>query len=92
MEERFGNIFACAPAIRQFFAYYHRVGTILPTEDRQKPDEDFVKLRRRINFRDIFWFRNADMVNGRVLEAKVFFDLEEASSILVAELLLMSCC
>ncbi|KAI9703027.1 MAG: hypothetical protein M1820_006018 [Bogoriella megaspora] len=70
MEERFGNIFACAPAIRQFIAYRQRVGTVWPTASRQKPNEDFVKSRRQITLRDIFWYRHADFVNNQIFEAK----------------------
>lgn len=73
MEERFGHIFACAPAIRQLVAYRQRVGTSLPTQHRQKPNKDFVKMRRRINLRDILWYREAEMINGKVLEARPIF-------------------
>jgi hypothetical protein len=75
IEEKFGNIFACAPAIRQFWAYRKRVGTTLPTNKRQNPDEDFVKMRRRVNLRDIFWYRSADLSSDgtRVFDAKPAF-------------------
>lgn len=72
-EERFGNLFACAPAIRQFVAYYQRVGTSLPTYYRQDSNQDFVKMRHRINLRDVFWYRKAETLNGRVLEARPIF-------------------
>lgn len=69
MEDNFGILFACGPAIRQFFAYRRRVGTVLPTAHRQAPDEDFAKTRRRINLRDIFWYRKPELHGGRVVEA-----------------------
>ncbi|KAI9711269.1 MAG: hypothetical protein M1820_002256 [Bogoriella megaspora] len=64
-----GIIAACGPAIRQFVAYCMRTGTPLPSTDRQRPGEDFVKMRRRITIRDILWFRSPDPVSGRVLDA-----------------------
>lgn len=64
-----GIICACAPAIRQFVAYVKRTGTVLPTKDRQYPNQDFVKMRRRINLRDIFWYQSPHLITGRVLEA-----------------------
>ena len=73
VEEKVGIIIACGPALRQFVAYRQRVGTYLPSNDRQTPEADFVKMRRRINFRDIFWYRKATTTSGRVLDAQRTF-------------------
>ena len=73
IEDNFGVIFACAPAIRQLYAYHRRTGTILPGKDRQRPNEDFKKMRRKINFRDIFWYRQAVLTEGRVRDAHPIF-------------------
>lgn len=54
--EKLGIIFACGPALRQLYGYYKRVGTIKPTKNRQNPEQDFVKMRGRITWRDIFWY------------------------------------
>ena len=64
-----GIIVACGPAIRQFVAYVKRTGTALPSIDRQRPQEDFSKMRRRITIRDILWFRSPGLVTNRVLDA-----------------------
>ena len=68
-EIRLGIIFACAPAIRQFWAYRKRTKSALPTQHRQYPNEDFEKMRYRINMRDVFWYRKAPMIGDRVFEA-----------------------
>lgn len=60
IEEKCGIIFASMPAIRQFVAYYRRVGTFLPSSQRQTPGGDFVKMRARITLRDIIWYRRSD--------------------------------
>ena len=73
IEETFGTGFACAPALRQLYSYYRRTGSLLPEKDRQRPNEDFLKMRRKINIRDIFWYRKAVLVNGRVREAFPIF-------------------
>ncbi|KAI9658031.1 MAG: hypothetical protein M1821_002691 [Bathelium mastoideum] len=73
VEEKCGIIFASGPAIRQFIAYYRRVGTFAPTKKRQRPEEDFVGFRRRVNLRDIFWYRQAPVTNGRVLRPQQMF-------------------
>jgi len=68
-----GIIFACGPALRQFWAYRSRTHTFLPTKARQYPNEDFEKMRYRINMRDIFWYRKAQMVGNRVFDASPIF-------------------
>jgi len=68
-----GMIFACGPAIRQFWAYRSRTHTSLPTKHRQYPNEDFVKMRYRVNMRDIFWYRKAQMVGNKVFDATPIF-------------------
>lgn len=73
VEEKCGIIFASAPAIRQIIAYRLRVGTFKPSKERQAPDEDFTRFRWRINLRDIFWYRQAPMVNNRVLRPRRIF-------------------
>lgn len=72
-EVNLGMIFACGPAIRQFWAYRSRTHTSLPTKRRQYPNEDFEKMRYRINLRDIFWYRQAQMVGNRVFDAAPIF-------------------
>ncbi|KAI9667146.1 MAG: hypothetical protein M1831_001323 [Alyxoria varia] len=73
-EEKFGIIIACLPALRQFGAYRVRTGTFMPDRSkRQEPNEDFVKMRRRINLRDIFWYRKAVSTGGRVMDARPIF-------------------
>ena len=78
-EEKCGMIFACGPTIRQFFAYWRRVGTILPSHKRQKPEEDFVRMRRRVELRDLFWFRQPVMRDGRVIEVHPLFHGDKES-------------
>ena len=68
-----GMIFACGPAIRQFWAYRSRTHTSLPTKHRQYPNEDFVKMRYRVNMRDILWYRKAQMVGNKVFDATPIF-------------------
>lgn len=68
-----GIIFACGPAIRQYWAYRSRTHTSLPTKQRQYPNEDFEKMRYRINLRDIVWYRKAQMVGNRVYDAAPIF-------------------
>ena len=53
-EVKFGIIFACTPALRQFLAYRKKTKSFLLTKHRQYPNEDFEKMRYRINIRDIF--------------------------------------
>ena len=72
-EGRLGIIFACGPAVRQFWAYRTRTRTCLPTKHRQYPNEDFDKMRFRINLRDMFWYRKAQVVGSRVFEASPIF-------------------
>ena len=81
IEDNFGVIFACTPAIRQLYVYRHRTGTFLPRRDRQKPNEDFRKMRRKINFRDIFWYRQAVLIGGRVRDAHPIFEHQADSDI-----------
>ena len=78
-EAQLGVIFACGPAIRQFCAYYHRTRSFLPTRHRQYPNEDFEKMRWRINLRDLFWFRQAPMTGNRVFDAAPIFQRRLAS-------------
>jgi len=68
-----GIIFACGPALRQFWAYRSRTHTSLPTKARQYPNEDFEKMRYRINMRDIFWYRKARIIGNRVFDASPIF-------------------
>ena len=43
--------------MRQFFTYRRRMKTFLPTKSRNRPNDDFVAMRKRIKLRDIFWYR-----------------------------------
>ena len=70
VEEKAGIIFASCAVLRQFIAYRQRTGTVLPSSKRQKPDADFVKMRRKVNWRNIFWYRKPLTINGRVFEAQ----------------------
>ena len=72
-ETLLGIILACGPAIRQFFAYRKRTKSYLPNRERQYPNEDFEKVRFRVNLRDIFWYRHASMTGSRVFEARPIF-------------------
>ena len=72
-ETSLGIIIACGPALRQFWAYKKRAQTILPTKHRQYPNEDFEKMRYRINLRDIFWYRKAMIIGDRVFDAAPIF-------------------
>lgn len=76
-EDKLGIIFACGPAIRQFWAYRCRTNSSLPTRRRQYPNEDFEKMRYRVNLRDIFWYRKAPMVGDRVFDAARIFQHEK---------------
>lgn len=73
VEEKCGIIFASCPAVRQFVAYRRRVGTFFPSKHRQFPEQDFVRFRRRVNLRDIFWYRKASLNEGRVLGPQRLF-------------------
>ena len=68
-EGKLGIILACGPAVRQFWAYKTRMRTCLPTKHRQYPNEDFEKMRFRINLRDIFWYRNAQVADTKAFDA-----------------------
>ncbi|MCJ1389877.1 hypothetical protein MMC18_002734 [Xylographa bjoerkii] len=68
-----GILLACGPAIRQFWAYRTRTHSSLPTKYRQQPNEDFEKMRYRVNVRDIFWYRKAQMVGSKVFDASPIF-------------------
>ena len=72
-ECKLGIIFACGPALRQFLSYWKRTHSTLPTKQAQYPNQDFVKMRYRINLRDIFWFRQAPMSDSRVSDAHSIF-------------------
>ena len=73
-ESKMGMIFACGPALRQFLAYYHRTRSTLPSKSAQQyPNEDFEKMRFRVNLRDIFWYRKANMSGSRVIDARPIF-------------------
>ena len=79
LEEKLGIIVACGPALRQLLAYRIRTGTFLPKRAlRQQPNEDFVKMRGRINLRDIFWYRKATTKRGRVVDARPIFQSKAA--------------
>ena len=69
VETEMGIICACGPALRQFIGYVKRTGTALPSKSRQYPNEDFVKMRRRINLRDLLWYQAPNLIAGRVLDA-----------------------
>lgn len=73
IEDNFGVAFACAPSLRQLYTYYRRTGTLLPGEDRQRPNEDFQRWRRKVNIRDIFWYRQAVLENNKVRDAHPIF-------------------
>ena len=72
-EGNLGIILACGPAIRQFWAYRTRTQTSLPSKRRQNSNEDFEKMRYRVNLRDIFWYRKAHMVGNRIFDASPIF-------------------
>lgn len=72
-EDKLGIVFECAPAIRQFWAYRTRTHTFLPSKQQQYPNEDFEKMRYRINLRDILWYHKARTVEDRVFEAAPIF-------------------
>lgn len=72
-ESKLGIIFACGPAVRQFFQYRKRTNSSLPTRQRQYPNQDFEKVRYRVNLRDIFWYRQAHMIGGVVYDAHRMF-------------------
>ena len=57
VEEKLGITLACCPALRQFFTFVRRTGTVLPSRQRQPPNADFVNFRQRVKLRDIFWYR-----------------------------------
>lgn len=76
LEDKLGIIIACGPAIRQFWAYRSRTHTSLPTKNRQYPNEDFVKMRYRVNLRDILWYRKAQVVGNKVYDATPIFRSE----------------
>ena len=57
MEEKLGIFFASCPMIRQLLAYIQRHRTLRPTRDRIPPNADFLAMRKRIELRDIFWYR-----------------------------------
>ena len=81
-EYKFATLFACGPAIRQLFMYRHRTKTFLPTKARQYPNEDFEKMRWRINVRDILWYRKPAVINGRVFEAqRTFLDTRSTNDL-----------
>ena len=73
VEEKCGIIFASGPAVRQFFAYWRRTGTPFPSEKRQRPDQDFQRFRYRVIWRDIFWYRQPSLTDGRVLGPQEMF-------------------
>lgn len=67
------SIGRAATILRQFWAYRSRTHTSLPTKARQYPNEDFEKMRYRINMRDIFWYRKAQIIGNRVFDASPIF-------------------
>ena len=73
LEIKLGMIFACGSVLRQFLTYRKRTKSFLFTKPRQHPNEDFEKMRYRINIRDMFWYRKALMVEDRVLDAARIF-------------------
>lgn len=53
----------------------------MPNRLRQAPGADFIRMRRRINLRDILWYRTPQLVGGRVLDARPIFTRDNASNI-----------
>ena len=72
-EPNLGIILSCGPALRQFWAYKTRTKSVLPTRSRQYPNEDFEKMRFRVNLRDVIWYRKAQVVGNRVFDAMPIF-------------------
>ena len=56
IEENLGITFACCPALRQLFAYYAKTRSFKPPSPPHTPNEDFIRMRRHVNLRDIFWY------------------------------------
>ena len=87
VEEKCGIIFASAPALRQFAAYISHRRTVFPTRNRQDPEEDFIRFRRRVNLRDLFWFRTPSVIEGRVIKPQRLFYPPSADQISDSETL-----
>ena len=79
-EVKLDIIVACDPALRQFWTYRKRTKSWLSIKKRQYPNENFKKMRYRINLRDIFWYRKTPMIGDRVYEAARIFRNESSSS------------
>lgn len=73
-EAKLGLIFACGPALRQFFAYRERTHSWLPTNRRQYPNEDFEKMRLRINLRDLLWYRSPPSTGNNTLNPRAIVE------------------
>ena len=67
VETKLGTIMACGPALRQFFVYRNRTKTVLPSSQRQQPNEDFEDMRHRVNVRDFFWRGKRDPMRAQGL-------------------------
>ena len=80
LEIKLDMIFACDPALRQFLTYRKRTKSFLSTKHRQHPNENFEKMRYRINIRDIFWYRKAFMIENRVIDVARIFQSKTSSS------------
>ena len=77
VEEKCGIIFACGPAVRQFFAYRAKTGSFLPSKSQGPRNEDFTRMRRRITLRDVFWFRPNALAESRATQPKSRTSLSE---------------
>ena len=73
LEFNLGIIFACGPAIRQFWACKNRTPTYLPSSHRQCPNKDFKKMYCRINQGVILSYYKAQMVGDKVYKVKSIF-------------------
>ncbi|KAI9670325.1 MAG: hypothetical protein M1831_006539 [Alyxoria varia] len=63
IEEKLGIFFASAPMLRQFTTYVSRRRTFLPSTSTDSPAQmngDFLRMRRKIRWRDVFWYRPLD--------------------------------
>ena len=57
VEEKAGIVFACCPALRQLVVHVVRTRSIIPRRRQQESEADFIKMRKKVRLRDIFWYR-----------------------------------
>ena len=57
VEEKLGILLSCCPALRQLIAYAVRTHSIRPAPRESSGNQDFVTMRRKVLFRDLFWYR-----------------------------------